>query len=226
MAAFVVERRCTRLLPRGSADLLDPRSSALLLWDLQNGLGGRAVDLERLRACWKELRDAARAAGVLIVRSKHVAPPLDVMDDTELWRIMRKQGVHRLEDLRPYMVRGSADVEFLDGFEPGDDELVIEKTTPSLFVGTPAAAWLRACGIRSIVLAGVATDIGIEFTARHAAALGFFALVVEDAVGAYTLEAQARGLACVRSFALAESTANIVAGWATAAAGSTGGGTE
>ena len=205
-----------RLLPRQGRDLLDPRACALLLWDLQHGLAGQAPDLERLRARWKELRDAARLAGVLIVRSKHVAPPLDLMDDTELWRIMRKQGVDRREDLRPYMRRGSRDVEFLEGFEPGDDELVIEKATPSLFVGTPAAARLRARGIRSVVLAGVATDIGIEFTARHASALGFFPVIAEDAVGAYTEEAQARGLACVRAFALSEATETIVVHWASA----------
>ena len=203
-----------RLLPTEPSDLLRPETCALLLWDLQNGLGGHAMDQERLRARWTELRDAARAAGVLIVRSRHIAPPIELMDDTEMWRIMRKQGVSRQEELQPYMRRGSDDVAFIEGFEPGDDELVIEKSTPSLFVGTAAEARLRGGGIRSIVFAGVATDIGIEFTARHASALGFFPLIADDAVGAYTEAAQARGLACVHSFALATTTDVITAAWA------------
>ncbi len=202
-----------RLLPREVSDLLDPSRCAVLLWDLQNGLGGHAYDLARLRERWKELRDAARDAGVLIVRSKHVAPPLELMDDTEVWRIMRRQGVERMADLRPYMVRGTDDVAFIEGFDPDPAELVIEKSTPSLFVGTAAEPRIRARGAHCIVLAGVATDIGIEFTARHAAALGFYPLVAEDAVGAYTPEAQARGLACLRSFALFAKTETIVNAW-------------
>ncbi len=202
-----------RLLPRDGTDLLDPSRCALLLWDLQNGLGGHAYDLARLTERWKELHDTARDAGVLIVRSKHVAPPLELMDDTEVWRIMRKQGVERVEDLRPYMVRGTDDVAFIEGFDPDAAELVVEKSTPSLFVGTAAEARIRASGARCLVLAGVATDIGIEFTARHAAALGFYPLVAEDAVGAYTPEAQARGLACLGSFALSAKTETIVKAW-------------
>ncbi len=49
---------------------------------------------------------------------------------------------------------------------------------------------------------------------RHASAIGFFPVVAEDACGAYTEQAQARGLACVRSFALTEMTDAIVATWA------------
>lgn len=202
-----------RLLPERASDLLDPRSCALLLWDLQHGLGGNALHLDGLKENWGALRDAARAAGVMIMRSRHVAPPLSAMDDTELWRIMRKQGVTNSADLQPYMVRGSHDVEFIDGFEPSDDEIVIEKSTPSLFVGTAAEARLRGAGVRTLVLAGVATDIGIEFTARHASALGVFPLNVDDAVGSYTDEAQERGLACLHSFALSTTTAEVVGAW-------------
>ena len=35
----------------------------------------------------------------------------------------------------------------------------------------------------TIILSGVSTEAGIETTARHAAALGFIPIIVEDAVG-------------------------------------------
>ena len=54
--------------------------------------------------------------------------------------------------------------------------------------------------MRTIVLAGVATDIGVEFTARHAAALGYFSVIAEDATGSYTDEAQARSIGFLKSW--------------------------
>jgi nicotinamidase-related amidase len=200
-------------IPERASDVLRPSESALLLWDLQNGLGGHATDLAGLRPKWKDLLARAKASGVLVLRSKHVAPPMRVMRETEVWRIMRRQGVRNASELRPYMQPGTEDARFLDGFEPGPDEIVIEKSTPSLFIGTAADDRLRGAHIRSLVLAGVATDIGIEFTARHALALGYYPIVVTDAVGSYSQEAQERGLACVSSFAMVETTEGIVRAW-------------
>jgi nicotinamidase-related amidase len=202
-----------RTIPRTAADLLDPDSTALLLWDLQAGLGGHALHLDELAPRWTALRDAARAAGVLIVRSRHLATRHELMPDTELWRLMRKQGVDSPSHLTPYMQPGTDDVEFLPGLEPGPDEVVVTKTTPSLFVGTAIRTTLQAAGIRSLVLAGVAPDIGIDFTARHALALGFFPVVLEDAVGAYSDRAQQVGLDSIRSFAFTTTTASALDAW-------------
>lgn len=204
-----------RSIPRTAAEaIVDPATCAVLLWDLQYGLGGHALGLPELTPRWSALRDAAREAGAAIVRSRHLAAPLDQLDDVELWRLMRKQKVDRPQDLRPFMRPGSHDVEFLEGFEPGEDEIVITKTAPSLFVATNAEARLRNVGTRTLLLTGVATDIGIEFTARHAMALGFMPVTVTDAVGTYTEPAQQRGLACLQSFTLTTTTEEVVRAWA------------
>lgn len=203
-----------RAIPRTAAEALaDPAACALLLWDLQYGLGGHALELDELTPRWHALRDAAAAAGALVVRSQHISAPLEQLDDVELWRLMRKQRVDRPEDLSPFMRPGSHDVQFLEGLEPGDAEVVITKTTPSLFVATNAEARLRNVGTRTLVLAGVATDIGIEFTARHAMALGFMPVTVTDAVGTYTEAAQERGLACLSAFTMTATTAEVIEAW-------------
>jgi nicotinamidase-related amidase len=202
-----------RRIPSRAEDALDPSTTALLLWDLQEGLGGHALGVAELTARWIRLRDAAKAAGVLVVRSRHVAVRHELMPDTELWRLMRKQGVDSPTALAPYMQRDGDDVRFLPGLEPAADELVIEKTTPSLFIGTSARTSLEAAGIRSLVIAGVATDIGVDFTARHAMAVGLFPVVVEDAVGAYTDTAQQLGLGILRSFTFCTTTDTVISTW-------------
>jgi len=203
-----------RAIPRTAADALaEPDTCAVLLWDLQYGLGGHALELDQLIPRWTALRDTAQASGATVIRSQHLAAPLEQLDDVEVWRLMRKQKVQRPEQLTPFMRPGSHDAEFLEGLEPGPDELVITKKTPSLFVATNAEARLRNLGVRTILLAGVATDIGIEFTARHAMALGFMPVTVTDAVGTYTEAAQARGLACLSAFTLATTTAAVLDAW-------------
>ena len=189
-----------------------PGSSALVLWDLQNGLAGQSPELQRLAPVWTRLRDAALERGVLVVRSRHAAPRPDLMDEVERWRISRRtHGENRPEH---YMQPGGADTGFIPGFEPGPDEVVIDKTTPSLFQNTPADARLRARGVRAVVLAGVATDIGIDFTARHAMALGYFPVVAEDAVGGFTQSAHEHAMAILRSFAFVAPSDEIIANWA------------
>ena len=64
----------------------------------------------------------------------------------------------------------------------------------SALEGTPLAIALRDCGITSIALVGVAMEIGIEPTARHAADLGIVPIVVEDACGYGDADAARRSI--------------------------------
>jgi nicotinamidase-related amidase len=198
-------------LPATAADVLDPRRCALLLWDLQNGLGGQSPQLEQLSPVWRALYDAAAASGVLIVRSRHVAPRPDLMDEVTRWRITRRtHGENRPDH---YLQPGGEDTAWIPGWEPRADELVIEKTAPSLFHLTQADARLRARGVRTIVLAGVATEQGIDFTSRHALAHGYFTVVAEDAVGSYSPEAHEHGMALLRRATFVSPSSEIIARW-------------
>jgi nicotinamidase-related amidase len=179
--------------------MLDPNSSALIVWDMQVGIVARAHNGESVSQGVSRLVTGVRDCGSTVVWSQHVAPKLLDTTSVGLWTLMRRQGVSRVTDVRPYMQAGSEDVEFLAGFQPAPDELVIQKSTPSFFIGTPLEQRLRARSINTLVLAGVATEQGIEFTARHALALGFFVVVAEDAVGSFTAEGHDLGLAFLRT---------------------------
>jgi nicotinamidase-related amidase len=188
-----------RTIPIGLDEVLEPRSTALIVWDMQVGMGGHAFNVETVVPRIQELLTAARRSGVAVLWSRHVMPPVDVAPAPVLRDFMRRQGVADPNELRPFMAAGSSDVELLPGLDPADGELVFEKSTRSAFVGTTVEGALRDLGIRSIVLAGVQTDQGIEVTARHAFALGFFPVVATDAVGSRTHEAHELGLTFLRA---------------------------
>ena len=62
------------------------------------------------------------------------------------------------------------------------DDLRVARPGWSAFAGTDLDAQLRARGVTGLVLAGVATSIGVESTARAAHDLGYELVVASDAV--------------------------------------------
>ena len=57
---------------------------------------------------------------------------------------------------------------------------------------------MRDCGLSEIILIGIATEIGIEPTARHAADLGIIPIIVTDALGCGHNEAAERSIEALR----------------------------
>ncbi len=70
---------------------------------------------------------------------------------------------------------------------PGD--IVIVKRQWGAFYGTELDLQLRRRGIRTIVLAGIATNLGVESTARDAYERGYEQVFVEDAMTSVSAEA-------------------------------------
>ena len=67
------------------------------------------------------------------------------------------------------------------GFQPGTD-ILIAKRGRGAFHGTALDQLLRRRGVRTIVIAGIATNIGVESTARAAADIGYNLVFASDAM--------------------------------------------
>ena len=72
---------------------------------------------------------------------------------------------------------------------PGD--LVVVKRQWGAFYGTDLDFQLRRRGVDTIVLGGVATNIGVESTARQAWELGFAVVVAEDLCATHSADMHA-----------------------------------
>jgi len=75
------------------------------------------------------------------------------------------------------------------GLAPGllrDGDLEIVKRTIGGFQGTGLDDELRSRGIGTLVFGGIATNLGVESTARAAGDLGYELIFVEDAMAALT----------------------------------------
>jgi nicotinamidase-related amidase len=113
---------------------------------------------------------------------------------------MNWQRVDHADEVQPWFLRDSPGFEIVPEVAPRQSEPVFDKIAMSAFEGTPLASALRDCGIRAIAIVGLAMEVGIEPTARHAADLGFIPVIVSDACGHGNEEA-ARGCVSLLQFA-------------------------
>ncbi|WP_218508228.1 cysteine hydrolase family protein [Variovorax sp. dw_308] len=74
-------------------------------------------------------------------------------------------------------------------------DIRISKKTWGAFTGTGLESALRERGVTQVVLAGIATSIGVESTARQAHELGFHVALVVDAMTDLNEQAHANSLA-------------------------------
>ncbi|CAM0999272.1 Hydrolase [Rhodanobacter sp. Root179] len=79
------------------------------------------------------------------------------------------------------------------GRQPQDH--VVTKHTWGAFTGTGLDTYLKAQGVTQIVLAGIATSIGVESTARQAHELGYHVTLAVDAMTDMSAEAHANSIA-------------------------------
>jgi nicotinamidase-related amidase len=79
--------------------------------------------------------------------------------------------------------------ELAPDLEKSDSDILITKRQWGAFYGTALDLQLRRRGIRTIVIGGIATNFGVESTARDAYERNFGLVFVEDAMSGISAEA-------------------------------------
>ncbi len=160
---------------------LEPQDTALVLIDLQKGIAGREFapySADQVVKNASTLADLFRQAGAAVVLVS-VAVSKDFKDAL-------RQPVDQPPPIPPggYPAGFSELVEGLA--KPGD--ILITKRQWGAFYGTELDLQLRRRGIQTIVLAGIATNMGVESTARQAWEYGYSVIIAEDAITTHTAE--------------------------------------
>ncbi len=185
-------------VPRTLEEVCDPRSMALLVYDMQVGIVSQLPEGAEITARVAELLAAAREGGFRVFFSRHISLPKEVMGVSQLRQAMTWQRVDRAEDVEPWFPRDSPQAQIVPELEPLPSEAVSDKIAMSAFSGTFLNMALRDLGIDSFAICGIATEIGIEPTVRHGADLGYIPVVVADACGAGHEAAAERSLESMR----------------------------
>ncbi|HEU4325787.1 MAG TPA: cysteine hydrolase [Roseiflexaceae bacterium] len=175
-----------------------PQRMALVVYDMQVGILRQLPHGADILSKVVEAVELARAAGIRIFFMRHMSLPKELTGVSQLRTAMAWQRVSSVADVQPWFLRDSPGFALAPELAPLPSEAIFDKITMSAFEGTPLNIALRDCGITSVLLVGVATEIGIEPTVRHAVDLGYIPILVTDACGAGHEEAGERALASLR----------------------------
>ncbi len=163
---------------------INPKTSALIIQDMQNDViieGGAFADSgapahaikQNVVANIKATAEAARKAGMQVIHVWFIVEPgaLGLKINSPLFK-----GVKDAKAL----VRGSWGAAPAKGLEPKKGDIVVEKMRMNAFHETRLNAVLNGLGVDTLVISGAWTNFSIEHTARHAADLGYRAVVLTD----------------------------------------------
>ncbi|MGW3204435.1 isochorismatase family protein [Streptomyces sp. NPDC001135] len=141
--------------------VLDPQRTALVLVDLMERIVALPLEPRKgteVLAAAEELAHTFRAAGAPVV-------------------------LVRVE--RPSVTEQPPGSDLVPGLA-ADGDLEVVKRTIGAFHGTDLDERLRERGVTTLVFGGIATNLGVESTARAAADLGYDLVFAADAMAAFT----------------------------------------
>lgn len=189
---------------------LSPKEAGLLFIDVQNFCvrreGGEFKDVaeadiagkygyyfDRLKSLvipnMQRLQAAFRAAGIEVLYTTIESLTKDGRDRSLDYKIT---GFN--------VPKGSWDGKVIDEILPGDDEIVLPKSSSSVFMSTHIDYLLRNLGIKQLVLCGLVTDQCVESAVRDACDLGYLVTLVPDACVTYSQQRHDNTLCAIKGY--------------------------
>jgi nicotinamidase-related amidase len=190
-------------------EIVDPKHSCLVVWDVQNGLVDRIFNKEEFLSSLKPLIETLR--GKMPVFYTLVTPlPRYFASSWFLYSMMRRFNVDDINKLPAFMSPGSPESGIPRTIEPKEGDIVLKKSFASIFLGTNFEFMLRNRAITTILFAGIATEMGIESSARDASNRGFYPVVVSDCISSMDREAHERSLKNMEKLFIVEKSGTLL----------------
>ena len=107
--------------------------------------------------------------------------------------------------------KGSWDGKVIDQISPEKDEIVLPKSSSSVFVSTHIDYVLRNLGVKQLVISGLITDQCVESAVRDACYLGYLVTQVTDACLTYSQARHDNSIYTIRGYCRQVTTQELVA---------------
>ncbi|MGA8912635.1 MAG: cysteine hydrolase [Nitrososphaeraceae archaeon] len=172
-------------------EILDRSHTALVVWDVQHGTTKVIFNKEEFSKNLNSVVELARKSNIPIFFTP-IQIPSKRFESSAIIYTLGKLGFDRL-----FEQFTAEDRDFT--LKPKEDEIVINKHTGSIFIDTGFERMLRNAGIITVVFTGIATEFGVESSARDAFNRGFYSIVVSDCVSLPSKDGHNRSLENMKS---------------------------
>ncbi|MGC8533732.1 MAG: isochorismatase family cysteine hydrolase [Candidatus Parvarchaeum sp.] len=181
-------------------EIVNSEHTALIVWDVQRMLVDNIYNKEEFLKNINELIGMARNKGMPIFFTKITPLPKEFESPA------RKYSSSKMKFNMSQIPKEMFDL----AIETKANEIIINKNTASIFIGTNFELMCRNAGIETLVIAGIATEIGVESTARDAANRGFYVVVASNASSSSDKEAHERSIQNMKKLFDVLSTEEII----------------
>lgn len=188
----------------------DPASTALIVIDMQRdfieeggfgaALGNDVTPLQAIVPATARLIAAARQAGIAVIHTRECHRP--DLSDCPPAKLARGAPSLRIGDPGPMgriLIAGEPGAGIVPELAPLPDEIVIDKPGKGAFYATSLGDDLARLGTKSLIFAGVTTEVCVQTTMREANDRGFECLLAEDATESYFPEFKSATLDMIRA---------------------------
>lgn len=188
----------------------EPAATALIVIDMQRdfiepggfgaALGNDVTPLQAIVPTVARLLALARGAGLPVIHTRECHLP-DLSDCPPAKRL---RGAPRLRIGDPgpmgrILIAGEPGADIVPALAPLPGEVVIDKPGKGAFHATPLGDILSRLGVRTLIFAGVTTEVCVQTTMREANDRGFDAVLIEDATESYFPAFKAATLEMIRA---------------------------
>jgi nicotinamidase-related amidase len=197
-------------------EIVAPEHTALVVWDVQNALVNNIYNKKEFLTNLKAVILTAREKGISIIYTKITPLSANYNSSWSIYAMMKRYGINDPAKLPEFFKPGTADAEITEEIVPSDKDVVINKHTASVFIGTHVEYMLRNKGIDTIVFTGIATELGVSSSARDASNRGFYPVVVKDCVSSRDKEMHEAGLKVLSGLCIVVPSADVIKEWKSA----------
>jgi nicotinamidase-related amidase len=190
-------------------EIVEPGHSCLVVWDVQNGLVDKIFNKEEFLVNTK--RFVERLRNIMPVVYTLITPlPREFQSSWSMFNMMRRYNVKEVDKLPHFMSPGSREREIPEAVKPAKGDILLDKATASIFIGTNFENMMRNRRIATLIFTGIATEAGIESSARDASNRGFYPVVVSDCVSSMDRDAHERSLKNLEKVAIVKNSGDIL----------------
>lgn len=185
-------------IPEHLGEITDPDRCGLIIYDMQVGIVPQVPDGPPVLENCLRLLASARQAGMRVFYTRHTFLPNRAAGTGQLRRAMIWQRKDDPAKTSPIMLRESASWQIVPELAPQADDVVIDKITMSGFEGTFLNLAFRDAQLEAFIIAGIATEVGIEPTVRHGTDLNLIPVIAVDACGSRTQVLKDRSISTLK----------------------------
>jgi nicotinamidase-related amidase len=199
---------------RDIGEIVDPDHTVLVIWHGINAMINSAFNKEGFLENLKHLIERARTNNVPVIYTKTTPFPRAFDSSWRLYAHMIGHGIDDPEKIpQRFIQSGNLESEIYSGIGPMNDDLVLNTYTGSIFIGTFFENLMKNRGINTILFAGMATEMGIDTSARESGCRGFYTVVIEDCVSSRNKEFHESALKILKKICLVLLSKDVIKHW-------------